>query len=441
MIEGNPSANLSTVPPPAAKKSAAPARRMAPDDRRAQIIASAREVFLQNGFVGTRVRDIAKRAGVTENLIYVRFASKDEIYQAAVTEPLDRLVDRLVSETGKVSEGGTGTRQEKFEQFHKALLSSMVEMAPLLAVALFSVPEAGRVYYAEVALPRFTDAISEVIADVTGWDADELALDVLVEGTIGLHFGVALETIFGSGKLDVQATAHDLARLFGGGITRKQQLQPRTAKGRPSAGLVEAASPQLRVPNGRMSAGDRRAQIALAAREVFLERGFASARTREIAERAGITEQFLFRVFDGKEDLYTAAVEDRVEELLTQLEAEFSEIAGRGTSGIETLRAINRAGIATMAELAPLAVIALFSEMDRGRAFYRRALIPAWRKAQSHLSAVDGWDTAGVDPGVMAQAIFGIHFGTAVHYYLVDRPIDVDQVSRRLTAIIASGIR
>lgn len=433
--------------PPAAKKAAkklgAPARRMAPDDRRAQIIVSAREVFLENGFVGTRVRDIAERAGVTENLIHLRFASKNEIYQAAVTEPLDHLVDRLVAETGKVDGCGSGSRQEKFEQFHKAMLSSMLDLTPLLAVALFSVPESGRVYYAEVVLPRFTEAITEVIADVTGWDADELAIDVLVEGTIGLHFGIALEAIFGSGKLDVDRTAHDLAVLFGGGITRKRQLQPRqpamerSVPERPTTTAVRTA-----VRRGtRMSAEERRTDIVRAAREVFLERGFAGARTREIAERAGITEQFLFRVFNGKEDIYTAAVEDRVEVLLAQLEAQYSEIAGRGASGVETLRAINTAGIAIMAELAPLTVIALFSEMERGRSFYRRALIPTWRKAQSHLSAIEGWDTAGVDPGVMAQAVFGIHFGTAAHHYLVDRPIDVDAVARRLTQIIASGIR
>lgn len=428
--------------PPAQAKTDPPRRRMSPDDRRAQIIASARAVFLENGFAGTRVRDIAARAGVTENLVYLRFATKDEIYQAAVTEPLERLVDRLVAETGKVSEGADGTRQEKFEQFHKALLSSMLELAPLLAVALFSVPETGRAYYSDVALPRFTEAITEVISDVTGWDADELALDVLVEGTIGLHFGLALGNLFGTRQPDVDQLAHELALLFGNGITSRRQLQPKTSRARKaSSKRTSEFAPTPAPPASRMRAEDRRADIARAAREVFLERGFAAARTKEMAERAGITEQFLFRVFSGKEDLYAAAIEDRVEELLTQLAAEFGDIAARNRSGIETLRAINTAGVAIMAELAPLVVIALFSEMERGRSFYRRSLIPMWRTVQKHLAAIEGWDTTGVDPAVMAQAVFGIHFGTAVHHFLVDRPLDVDEVSRRLTQLIASGIR
>ncbi len=414
---------------------------MSPDERRAQIIASARAVFLENGFVGTRVRDIAARAGVTENLVYLRFATKDEIYQAAVAEPLDHLVDRLVAETGKLSEGG-GTRQEKFEQFHKTLLSSMLDLTPLLAVALFSVPETGRAYYADIALPRFTEAITEVISDVTGWEADELALDVLVEGTIGLHFGLALGNLFGTRRPDVSQLAHQLALLFGNGITSRRQLRPKATRSRkPRGAPAPEVAPVPAPPNGRMRAEDRRADIARAARDVFLERGFAAARTKEMAERAGITEQFLFRVFNGKEDLYTAAIEDRVEELLTQLAAEFGEIAARNKPGIETLRAINTAGLSIMAELAPLIVIALFSEMERGRAFYRRSLIPTWRKVQKHLAAIEGWDTTGVDPAVLAQAVFGIHFGTAVHHFLVNRPLDVDEVSHRLTQLIASGIR
>src|SRR5882757_2106736 len=137
-------------------------RRMTPDARRAQIIASARDVFLQHGFAGTRVRDFAERAGTTENLVYVRFSTKAEIYQAAVTDPLDALVDRLVAETSQLADGN---RQDVFERFHRVLLASMLDTGPLLAVALFSHPETGRRYYVDVVLPRFTEAITAVISD------------------------------------------------------------------------------------------------------------------------------------------------------------------------------------------------------------------------------------------------------------------------------------
>ena len=156
-------------------------RRMTPEDRRAQILAAARSVFLDYGFAGTRVRDIAERAGITENLVYVRFANKNEIYQAAVTDPLEDLVEHLASAITEMTEAGQ-SRRKLFERFHAVLYTSMVQMAPLLAAALFSVPEAGREYYSDVVLPQFTAAISGVITDVTGFEVDSLELDVLVEG-------------------------------------------------------------------------------------------------------------------------------------------------------------------------------------------------------------------------------------------------------------------
>jgi AcrR family transcriptional regulator len=48
--------------------------------------------------------------------------------------------------------------------------------------------------------------------------------------------------------------------------------------------------------------------VLAAATEVFAERGFASARTREIARRADATEKMLFRHFPSKVELFRAAV-------------------------------------------------------------------------------------------------------------------------------------
>src|SRR5581483_1100858 len=99
-------------------------RRMTPEARRAQIIAAAREVFLRHGFAGTRVRDIAEQAGITENLVYIRFATKAEIYEAAVTDPLDALVESLVAAAGRLGTTGPATRAERqrvFEEFHRVL--------------------------------------------------------------------------------------------------------------------------------------------------------------------------------------------------------------------------------------------------------------------------------------------------------------------------------
>jgi len=56
-------------------------------------------------------------------------------------------------------------------------------------------------------------------------------------------------------------------------------------------------------------AADARQRILDAAEEVFAERGYGGATTREIAERAGIAKRMLFYYFASKEAVYRAVLE------------------------------------------------------------------------------------------------------------------------------------
>ena len=58
----------------------------------------------------------------------------------------------------------------------------------------------------------------------------------------------------------------------------------------------------------RLSGESRRAQIIDVALTLFAEKGFASTRTREIAEVAGISETLIFQHFKTKDDLIRAAL-------------------------------------------------------------------------------------------------------------------------------------
>jgi TetR/AcrR family transcriptional regulator len=60
----------------------------------------------------------------------------------------------------------------------------------------------------------------------------------------------------------------------------------------------------------RLSGEERRAQIVDAALKVFAEKGFSGARTKEIAEQAGISETLIFQHFKTKGDLYRSALKE-----------------------------------------------------------------------------------------------------------------------------------
>jgi AcrR family transcriptional regulator len=69
-------------------------RRLAPAERRAQLLDAASTAFLAGGFDGTSMDDVARQAGVTRLIVYRHFESKTTIYRAV----LDSVVSRLRTE-------------------------------------------------------------------------------------------------------------------------------------------------------------------------------------------------------------------------------------------------------------------------------------------------------------------------------------------------------
>ena len=67
-------------------------------------------------------------------------------------------------------------------------------------------------------------------------------------------------------------------------------------------------------PTRRMTAVDRRQQIIQAAIEVFAKSGFRGATTRQLAEKAGVSEAIIFRHFATKQDLYAAILDFKSEQ-------------------------------------------------------------------------------------------------------------------------------
>lgn len=64
----------------------------------------------------------------------------------------------------------------------------------------------------------------------------------------------------------------------------------------------------------RLPATLRREQILAVATELFARQGFHGTTTRQIADRAGVKEVILFRLFPSKHDLYWAVMEAKCAE-------------------------------------------------------------------------------------------------------------------------------
>jgi AcrR family transcriptional regulator len=78
----------------------------------------------------------------------------------------------------------------------------------------------------------------------------------------------------------------------------------------------------------RLPAERRIADIMLAARAVFTEKGYGDALISDIAERAGVVEGSIYRFFTNKRDLLVRVVEHWYEEMLETDNEQFASVRG-----------------------------------------------------------------------------------------------------------------
>jgi AcrR family transcriptional regulator len=69
----------------------------------------------------------------------------------------------------------------------------------------------------------------------------------------------------------------------------------------------------------RLPREERRVQLLIAAREVFVAQGYHTAGMDDIAERAGVSKPVLYQHFPGKLDLYLALLDEGIAALLATL--------------------------------------------------------------------------------------------------------------------------
>ena len=221
---------------------ARPRQRMAYDDRREQIVAAARKVFLARGLGGGRTREIAESIGVTEALLYHYFSSKEEIFEAAILDPLEALGEQLAAYASAhvFVDADLEKRLKESVHFHEQALKVMLEVIPLLGVALFSDQKQGSSFYRERMVPltdRFTAGLATTLE---GWPHLDVDPELLANMILGTYGWVALDAGFRRKKVDVPATAAKLTGMFvrvmSGGVAAPEEKAPAKPASRRRAG-------------------------------------------------------------------------------------------------------------------------------------------------------------------------------------------------------------
>jgi AcrR family transcriptional regulator len=194
--------------------------RLTGAERRQEILVAAQSVFTANGLGGARTSQIAEAAGVAESMLYKHFASKRDLFEAAVTKPVAEFVQSVAdSADGLLDRDGPGS-----EHFYRSFMDTMTEVLPLLGVALFSDAEEGRRFYNTSIVPLF-DRYEEKVRRSLDAAGGRVDAGFLSRAVIGIMFLLALDTTYRDGSnaggypADRAALADEVRSFVYGGLS------------------------------------------------------------------------------------------------------------------------------------------------------------------------------------------------------------------------------
>ncbi len=153
-------------------------------ERRQEIIDTARELFIQNGFIATQISDISKRMNVAQGLVYHYFKSKTDVLYAVI----DELAEENLRATAEFIGGTGGTARDKLAVMlaHQPDLDRFGKLIPSIVHELAIVEYCANKMHASI-LPLLVTLIEQGNADGS-WNCQypqETALFIL-RGASGL---------------------------------------------------------------------------------------------------------------------------------------------------------------------------------------------------------------------------------------------------------------
>jgi len=147
------------------------------EDRPAEILRAALEEFSVNGFAGTRLEDVARRAGICKGTIYLYFKSKEELFEAVVRDRIIPYFEKM-EEIGKQSDGSAGDiLREQLKIIYRELVSTDTRYIPKLMIGEGNrFPKLAEFYFREI-ITRMHRLLRSVIK--RGVDAGEFRPEAL----------------------------------------------------------------------------------------------------------------------------------------------------------------------------------------------------------------------------------------------------------------------
>jgi len=133
------------------QRNAKPRWQRRKEARPEELVSAALEVFVERGYAGTKLADVARRAGVTKGTIYLYFENKEALFKAVVRQT----IVPVIAQGEALARSFTGSARDLLEQLVREYWRLVGETAlagipKLMMAEAATFPELTRFYYDEV---------------------------------------------------------------------------------------------------------------------------------------------------------------------------------------------------------------------------------------------------------------------------------------------------
>lgn len=200
----------------------------------------------------------------------------------------------------------------------------------------------------------------------------------------------------------------------------------------------------------RMAGDERRRQILHVAMRLFSEKGFSGTTTKEIAQRAGVSEAMVFRHFANKDELYSAILDHKA--CNRKFQNPFDELADKMTAhddfGVFYTMALNAlAHHEEDCDFLRLMMHSALENHDLARMFFESFITEVYDRLSGYIRQrqSDGVFRE-IEPKVAVRAFIGMFVHHSLNNILWDKEqkllkISNEDAAREFAEILLRGIR
>jgi AcrR family transcriptional regulator len=295
-------------------------------DQRSRLLQAMVAVVAQDGYPGTKIGDVSRRAGVSRATFYEQFPNKEECLLAANREQAERLGSELTLAV---------TRGEPGRATHSALIA-LVEFAarePIAFDVLMHEPMlAGPPARDE--RDRLLGSLAHTIEQAlqqapAGAPVFDMSVKMLLDGTIRLLGLCMRRDGVMPPRLQTDLMAWADSYMVSPGPPRWRELVPNPALLAIQSDSTGGPTPHLSLPKGRHRLGPevvrsvQRERIAYATAEAIRLKGYANITVADIVATAGLSRDVFYAQFHDKRQAFEGTVQLVFERLLAALAGAF----------------------------------------------------------------------------------------------------------------------